>query len=561
MKIDLIGYEIREKIYESQRSLICKAIRKKDQLPVIIKALNKDYPSVEEVSRFEEEIRIVKKLNFPGVIKNLELVKYKNKYLGIYKDIDGKELNTIYPRGMDLNEFLDLSLKIIKVLGDIHSKQIIHRDINPKNIIYNSITKEVIIIDFGIAIEIEPEIQLINMNSVLEGSLPYISPEQTGRINRSLDYRTDYYSLGITLFELLIGQRPFDAQDNMDWIHCHIAKQPQNPSNIKNNIPNVLSKVILKLISKNPDDRYQTAYGLISDLQECKNQLNYNNEIADFTLGTKDKLEKLQVPNKIYGREKEQKYLLDKLSNVLNAKKEFVLLSGNEGIGKSVLAKELQKFVIKYNGFYAYGKANEFSENIPYSVIASALKQLVETLLIESEEKLAWWRDKINSALGPNGKLITNIVPELEKIIGVQESLKDCNPDQEKNRFYFTCLDFIKVFALKEHPLVIFLDNLHLCDIYSLQLILNIYDAEEIDSLLILGAYRDNELTKNHYLYKYLRNKKINKLKLEVLTDKTINTMLSDIMNCDENYTKSLTDAIFQKTEGNPYSVNELIKK
>ncbi|MFC1617508.1 AAA family ATPase [Candidatus Margulisiibacteriota bacterium] len=565
MKIELKGYEIKEKIYESQRSLIYRAVREKDNLPVIIKVLNKEYPTIEEVARFQKEIQITKKLNVQGVLKPLELIKHQNTFIGVFNDIGGKELEHVFSNGMSLEEFLNFAINVTKILSEIHSKQIIHKDINPRNIIYNRKTREVRIIDFGISVEMGPLNQEINNRSILEGSLPYISPEQTGRINRGLDYRTDLYSLGITFYETLSGQRPFEAQDNMDWIHCHIAKKPVKPSDIRPDIPNIISNIIITLINKNPEDRYQSAFGLAHDLKECYKQLQSNGSINDFVLRTKDEIGKLQFSNKLYGREKEKNILNEKFMRILHDKKEMVIVYGHEGIGKSLLVKDLQKSVIEHNGYYIEGVANEFSKNVPYCVIGEAIKQLINRILIESEEKLLFWKEKIEAALGPNGQLITNIIPDLEKIIGIQPEIKKFSPDQIKNKFNTTFLDFIKVFSSKEHPIVIFIDNLHFSDLYSLQVLQNIFNADEISSLMLVGAYRDDEVLKGHQLYtdikEIINNKEVEKIELKMLSQETIKKMIAGLINSEEKYTAPLAEIIFRKTKGNPYFIKELIKR
>lgn len=349
MNINIPNYQLKEEIFQSERTIIYRAIRSKDQLNVIIKILNEEYPSNDKIARFKHEFNITKKFTDEGVIHAHEQVKCANSLALILESFDGQPIADLLENEskIDLKPFLQLSIEISKSLGEIHQKNIIHKDINPQNILINKRTKKIKIIDFGISTELSREKQDVNVANQLEGSLAYISPEQTGRMNRELDYRTDYYSLGVTFFEMLTGSRPFEADDTIGWLHCHIAKTPP-PCTIANpSTPEVVSDIIMKLLSKNSEDRYQSSNGIVYDLEECLRQLEQNGSIDDFELGRGDVSKKFQTPQKLLGRENELETLKKAFNTVAAGGMEYLLVSGYSGVGKSALVHEVHKPIVQ----------------------------------------------------------------------------------------------------------------------------------------------------------------------------------------------------------------------
>ena len=462
----LSGYRVLTQLYESANSLVYRALREQDNQPVILKVLKQDYPTPGELTRYRQEYDITRSLNQDGVIKAYGLEPYQNTLVMVLEDFGGKSLATLkqqYPA--TLEDFLELAIKITTALGEIHSSNIIHKDINPSNIVYSPQTQQLKIIDFGISSRLSRENPTIkNLNS-LEGTLAYISPSQTGRMNRSLDYRTDFYSLGVTFYELLTGQLPFVSEDVLELVHCHIAKPPIPPHQLvgahrRAPIPKAISNIVMKLMAKTAEERYQSAWGLKADLEECLKQLRSSGQISHFPLGTQEVCDRILIPQKLYGREREVETLLKAFEQVTTGQSEFLLVAGYSGIGKSSLVQEIYKPITAKRGYFISGKFDQYQRNIPYSAVIQAFKELSQQLLTETDAQLAEWKAKILTAVGANGRVIIEIIPEVELIIGEQPPLLDLAPAEAQKRFNFVFQDFIKVFTNPVHPLAIFLDDL-----------------------------------------------------------------------------------------------------
>ena len=414
--LTLAGYRIVEQLAESSNSLVYRGVRETDDRPVVLKVFNKVYPSPENIASFKREYEVLRGLNLPGVVKAYDLKKEQQHWFMVLEDFGGDSLAHLELAGnLELVEFLKLAIGITKALGSIHAAQIIHKDINPANILYNSATKKIKLTDFGISTTLSQENPSFSNPHILEGTIAYISPEQTGRMNRALDYRSDFYSLGVTLYELLTGKLPFEAQDVLELIHCHIAKQPLSVNSyqstfISKKIPAILSDIIMKLMAKNAEDRYQSAYGIKVDFEECLSQLESKGEVESFILGQKDICDRLQIPQKIYGREQELAALLaafDRVTGKLVGANqpsplpidrlphtEMILVTGYSGVGKSALVREIYKPITASRGNFISGKYDQYRKDRPYSAIAQAFKEFCDRLLLESShvlDSLFWY--------------------------------------------------------------------------------------------------------------------------------------------------------------------------
>ena len=386
-------YNATQEIYRGGKSLIYRGKRQKDNLPVILKVLNQDSPSAEERARFKTEYFFTQKVEGKGIIGVHDLLELQRTLAIVVEDFGGVSLSERLRQGsLSLEDFLETAIKITKSLAAIHEQNVLHKDINPSNIIVNPDDKRLKIIDFGISTKLPKESPLAKSPSTLEGTLPYISPEQTGRMNRSLDYRTDLYSLGITFYEMLMGFRPFQSQDQMELIHCHLAKAPRPPIELNDKIPKILSDLILKLLEKNAEDRYQTSRGLIKDLQRCKELLKPNGTIQNFELAHFDASGKFQIPEKLYGRGKEIESLLNAFENVSGGAKELILVKGFSGIGKTALVNEIQKPIARQRGYFISGKFDQFQRTVPYISLIEAFSSMVRQILSESEEEVNLWK-------------------------------------------------------------------------------------------------------------------------------------------------------------------------
>jgi serine/threonine protein kinase len=499
------NYQITEKLHESSNSLVYRGYRQADNLPVILKMLKESYPSPEKIAWFRREYEITQNINLPGVIDVYSLENLENQWVIALEDFGGESLDRIIAKKeFTISEFLHLAIEIVDILGQIHQQHIIHKDINPSNIILNQQTGKLKLIDFGISTTLSRENPTFRNPNVLEGTLAYISPEQTGRMNRTIDYRTDFYSLGITFYELLTGQLPFPTNDVLELVHCHIAKQPTPPHELKPEVPPIISTIVLKLMAKNAEERYLSAYQIKADLLECLRQWQSKEQIDPFPIERHDISDRFQISQKLYGREREISSLLAAFDRVSQGTSEMMLVSGYSGIGKTVLIQEIYKPLTQQRGYFISGKFDQFQRDTPYASLIQAFRSLVRQLLTESDAQISKWRDKIQAELGEAGGVIVEVIPEVELIIGSQPPLPDLPPAEQRNRFNLIFQKFINIFTQPEHPLVILLDDLQWADGASLELIQLLMTAADRKYLFFIGAYRDNDtFSLNRYYSTY----------------------------------------------------------
>ena len=561
----ILGYQIEEKLYESEHSLIYRGQREADNMPVVLKLLNYEYPRPEQLARFRREYRTTRDLDLKGIIQAYDLKNHKNTLVMVLEDFGGRSLAEELPYShLDIEDFLKLSQRVTEILGRVHHANIIHKDINPSNILRCISTQEVKLIDFGISTELSRETQAILNPVVLEGTLAYMSPEQTGRVNRTIDYRTDFYSLGVTFYEMLTGQLPHQAEDAMELVHCHIAKAPATPHEINPQIPTVLSAIVLKLLAKNAEDRYQSAFGVGADLSLCLEQYRSGQNIEFFPIGRRDTSEAFQIPQKLYGRSRQVKTLLETFDRVSQGATEMCLVAGYSGIGKSALVNEVHKPIVKQRGYFISGKFDQFQRNIPYVSLIQAFKELIRQLLTESDHQIKIWKEKLVKSLGQAGQVIVEVIPEVEVIIGPQPAVAELGPTESQNRFNSQFREFVRTFAAKDHPLIIFLDDLQWADGPSLQLIeLLITDPEE-QYIFLIGAYRDNEVDAAHPLTFTLTEIEktgahLNTITLQALELKYINQLIAETLNSTLTQSRSLAELCLEKTGGNPFFLNQFL--
>lgn len=564
--INLAGYEITNQIHESNNSLVCRGLRKQDNQAVILKFLKQDYPMPASLVRYKQEYEITRNLHLESVPKTYSLERYQNSLVIILEDSGGQSLKLLLAsQKLTLEDFLLTAIKITRALGQIHQHNIIHKDINPSNLIINSTTGLVQIIDFGISTVLTRENPTLKNPNVLEGTLSYISPEQTGRMNRSIDYRTDFYSLGVTFYEMLTGQLPWDYNDAMELVHCHIAKQAVPPHQINPEIPKVVSDIVMKLLEKTAEARYQSAWGIIGDFEECQQQLRTKGSIADFAIAQKDITDKFQIPQKLYGRENEVETLLAAFERVSRGSTEMMLVSGYSGIGKSALVQEVYKPITKASGYFIAGKFDQFQRNVPYAAVVKAFQSLVKQLLTESETQLTTWKEKLLAAFGDNGQIIIDVIPDVELIVGKQPPVQELGATEAQNRFNLVFQKFIRVFCSVEHPLVIFLDDLQWADSATLKLLQVMMADEETKYLFLMGAYRDNEVSPTHPLIMTLealqnQGATINHITLTPLDIEHITNLIADTVRRDRGSVILLAELVVGKTQGNPFFVNQFLR-
>ncbi|BCL38242.1 ATP-binding sensor histidine kinase [Nostoc sp. MS1] len=559
-------YKVLEIISEGLETIVYRAQHIENQKNVVLKSLKSEYSNLEYVTGFKHEYEISKSLNLPGIIKVYGLENFQNCITLVLEDIAGINLkqyiDNIKPNVIDC---LKISIQLTEIITSLHKENIIHKDIKPQNIIINPKSMQVKITDFSIASRLSKENAIISNPNLLKGTLAYMSPEQTGRMNRSIDYRTDFYSLGITLYELLTSKLPFNSIDPLEIVHFHIAKQPIAPDQVNPKVPEGLSKIIMKLLSKTAEERYQSGLGLKADLEICLKQLLNNGKIENFIPGKLDKSSQFTIPQKLYGREEEVAYLISAFDRVSAGKTEMMLVSGYAGIGKSCLVNEIHKPIIRQRGYFISGKFEQFKRNIPYAALIQSFQELTQQLLTESHERIVVWKQQLLEAFGDIGQVIIDVIPEIEKIVGQQPSVPQLGATESQNRFNRVFQNFIKVFTQQEHPLVLFLDDLQWADLASLKLIKMLMLEPDNQYLLIIGAYRDNEIISTHYLLQALNEIQksgtvVNNIILEPLKIKNVHQIITDTLHSTADNTITLANLIFQKTQGNPFFINQLLQ-
>jgi len=565
MRTPIPGYQLISSLHEGTKTVIYQGYYELEDTPVIIKTLKAEYPTLEEIARIRHEYQILHSLNIPGIIKPIELKPYEHGFILILEDFGGQPLKQyITSQQTNLINFLQIASQLAHILGELHQNQIIHKDIKPQNILIKPETRQIKLIDFSIATRLEKENFNITNPNYIEGSLAYMSPEQTGRMNRSIDYRTDFYSLGITFYEMLAGRLPFNSNDPMELVHSHIAKQPPLLNQLNPEIPKAVVEIVMKLLAKAAEDRYQSTRGLLADLQECLNQLEASDQIKDFTVGKLDRFGQFLIPQKLYGRETEIAALMAAFERVAVGSTEMMLVSGYSGIGKTCVVQEIHKLIVRQRGYFIGGKFDLFKKNIPYSALIQAFQELIRQLLTENSENIEIWKEQLLKALGPNGRVIIDVIPEVELIMGAQPEVPQLGPTESQNRFNRVYKQFIRVFTKPEHPLVVFLDDLQWADSASLNLLQLLITDTESEYLLLIGAYRNNEVSQTHPTIQTIEEIKktgavVNNIVLPALDISNVRQLVADTLQGDNN-SISLADLLFNKTQGNPFFLTQLFK-
>ncbi len=490
------------------------------------------------LNRLEHEYALRADLDAAWAAQPIELSRHRNRLALVLEDPGGAVLDRLLGQPLGITEFLRIGISLAWALRQVHARGLIHKDIKPANILVDVASGGVWLTGFGMASRLPRERPNPEPPDEIAGTLAYMAPEQTGRMNRSIDARSDLYSLGVTFYEMLTGTLPFTAADPMEWVHCHIARQPVPPEERTVETPGALSAIVMKLLAKTAEERYQTAAGVEADLRRCLAEWESHGRIDPFPLGAHDASDRLLIPEQLYGREREIETLLACFDRVVaHGTPELVLVSGFSGIGKSSVVHELHKVLVRPRGLYASGKFDQYKRDIPYVTLAQAFQSLVRSLLSQGEVELGRWRDSFSEALGSNGQLIVNLVPELELIIGKQPTVPDLPPQEAKNRFQMVFRRFLGVFARKEHPLALFLDDLQWLDSATLDLLEHLVTHSEVRHLLLVGAYRDNEVGPSHPLMRTLEtiretDARVHEIVLAPLGLGDVGRLIADALHC-----------------------------
>jgi predicted ATPase/signal transduction histidine kinase len=550
-------YTTRDILRMSEKSVLYRGTRSRDGQPVVIKVLAAQHRP-QQRERLRNDYELGRMLNLPAVVRPVALETYQGMPALVMEDFGGVSLDDQLGAPMEPGRFLKLAVRIAAAVADIHQRNVVHKDLKPENILLHPDTGEVKIADFEIASTLPCQRQAAGVR-LIEGSLPYMSPEQTGWTNRALDQRSDLYSLGVTFYQLLTGRLPFHATDPLEWVHCHVARSPAPPVEVVPSIPAVLSLLVMKLLAKEAGERYQSARGLRHDLEKCLDQWAAHGRIEPFVLGERDLADRFQIPRRLYGREHEVTALLAAYGRVVKrGVPELALVSGYSGIGKSTLVHELQEPVVRQRGFFAAGKFDQWKRDIPYSTIVQAFTEVVLEILAGSQERVATWRERIQDALGVNGQLIVEVIPPVELVIGPQPPVPALPPTESQNRFRIAFRRFIGVFASEQHPLALFLDDLQWADLASLALVQDLLTHPETRHLLVVGAYRDNEVGAAHPLMATAAELRksglpVSEVLLGPLSSQDLAAFFGDVLHRGVDDVAPLARLVEEKTGGNPF--------
>jgi PAS domain S-box-containing protein len=563
VNLPLDGYRTTRLLRSSPSTQVYAAVREQDQREVVAKVYElEDDESLE--ARVEHEFQLIHDLDVEGVVRALALERAGTKLAVVLDWCEGVNLEEFAAgRPLPLELFFEIALQLTRSLADVHAQRVIHRDIKPTNILIDPQTHAVSIADFGISVLLESERERINDPSVVEGTLPYISPEQTGRVHREVDFRSDLYSLGVTFYEMLTGRRPFSGRSPLELIHAHLARRPDPPQWLRADIPTPLSAIVMKLLEKAPERRYQSARGLRLDLKRLQTALREGRGLEEFELGLHDVPMTLQLPHRLYGRSVEVELLVREYKRAGQGEPRFVLITGPAGIGKSALISQMAEPVIGRQGFLARGKFDREQRDKPYAGFVLALTDLVEQLLTETDDQLGYWRQEIVQTLGALLGAACELIPKLRAVVGSAPAMLDLGPSEAHNRTALACARLVSVFARVEHPLALALDDIHWADRASCELLAQLL-AEPQAALLVLASMRMDELTGGHPIREVIdeiegERDQMLWLDLGPLGRREVAALVGDALAREPEEVATLAALIGRKANHNPFFIRQFM--
>ncbi|WP_438021202.1 AAA family ATPase [Sorangium sp. So ce315] len=559
----LFDCDIHEILHAGKHTVVYRARRRADGTPVVLKVLEAVHPSPRRLAALRHEHALLRQCAAVDVVRALGLEEDEGRFGIVMEDFGGVALKAAGLAGkLTIDEFLEMAIRIAGAVEGVHHHRVVHKDINPSNILVHPGSRQIKLIDFGIATVLADEDPGFGSLGALEGTISYISPEQTGRMNRSVDERTDLYSLGVTLFELLTGRRPFIADDPLELAHCHIARRPPSPAELDPAVPRQIAEIILKLLAKDADERYRSARGLRVDLVRCLEDLRREGDIEPFALGTGDRSDRIHFPQHLYGRDAEATRLLDSFERSTGGAV-LMLVSGYAGIGKTALIREVHRPLTARRGYFVSGKYDQI-QNAPYSAFIQAVRALVQYVLTENEARLSHWRDRMLSSLGTNAPVLAEVCPSMCAIVGSQPMPPPLPPDEARNRLHEAMHQLVALFARPEHPLCLFIDDLQWADADSLKLLQELLHMGREQALLVLGAYRDNEVSESHPLRLTIKEieaqgSSVERLALTPLAAEDVTSLLQGTLGAALDGTAQLAALVFARTGGNPFFVRAFL--
>ncbi|MDY6932740.1 MAG: PAS domain S-box protein [Spirochaetota bacterium] len=565
--IILSGYTIKEVVSKGYYSILYRGIRDSDGISVLIRVYVTYDVTPMQIAHFIQEFSNRQNLKSDCIVKAFSVENFNDGIAIILEDFQGIPIKEYFmDKGDDIRDFLRVAIQLAKTLYEIHQSNIILKDIKPNNILINQETGKPKIIDLGLSSILTKENENINDPEIIYNTLPYISPELTFRMNRDVDYRTDIYTLGTIFYQALTGVLPIHSDNPFEFFHAHIARTPIPPIERRSDLPETISKIIMMMLSKDPEDRYQSGYGIMKDFETCLFQLERTGRVEQFELGRNDISNKFVISQRIYGRESEIDILMRAFDRVIKGTRELVLITGASGIGKTGLVKEVQKLMIKRKGYFISGKFDQFQLNKPYSALIQAFTKLIRQISSESEEQICEWRSRILEVLGNNGKIITDIIPDVELLIGMQPDINELDPEYPQDRFNHILQNFIKILATEDHPLILFCDNLQWVDSASLSLIKTLITDQSTKYILLIGALCDEGNNKSLPIELWINEIKrtdvvFNQISLKPLDITSISHMIGDTFKCPVVVSDELAELLYLKVGGNPFCLKQTLKE
>jgi Nif-specific regulatory protein len=559
-------YELGQELFRNEWHVLHRAQRREDGKSILIKVPARSSLHGAGVEALKREYEILQRVSTPGIPRPLGLVDQDGSLCLVVEDSGGTPLKELqHPDQGDLRCFFCVGAQVSDILTELHRRDIVHRGLHPRSILVQPATYDVSVVDFSLASSGPVEGQALLSTRLLLSQLPYMSPEQTGRMNRATDYRSDLYSLGVILYEVLTGLCPFRSDDPLEMVHRHIAQNPPPPHAVAPGVPEPLSDIVMKLLAKTAEQRYQSALGLKKDLEICLREWSAHQHISSFTLAQHDVADRFLIPQKLYGRDKEVQELVRAFDHTCEGPTALLLVTGYSGIGKTSLIQEIYRPIVQQRGYFIAGKFDLMARNIPFGAPVQAFRGLVQQLLTEGEDRLTVWRARLSQALGANAGVLTEVIPEVELILGKQPPPLPLGPTEARNRFRIVFQHFVSALSTREHPLVVFLDDLQWADPATLDLLRTLVDSPDVRYLFLIGAYRDNEVDATHPLSRALQaleaeGAQILRFSLGPLTLGDLTLFVRDMLHGDSSHAEPLARVVLQKTKGNPFFVIQFLK-
>ncbi len=560
------GYELLEEIVGTDRDVVYRGRRRADGAAALLKTPRRSPPGALDADRLDREGELLRSLDLEAVARPLEMVRCDDGCFLVLEDRGGLPLTALMrSRRRDLSLFFRVAIQMASLLSELHRRDVVLRRLTPSSLMVDPETGELRLIDLGLAARGAAADGQPAPPESLAGSLAYLSPEMTGRMNRAVDYRTDFYSLGVVLYEMLTGSPPFLSEDALELIHWHIARTPPAPRLVEPAVPEPVSDIVSRLLAKTAEGRYQSAAGLAEDLRACAREWAEHGVMRPFPLAQRDVPERFVVSQTLYGRSREVEALQAVFDAVCAGPSALALVAGYSGIGKTSLIQELYRPIVRRRGAFAAGKLDQVVRNSPYGALIQAIRALVQQLLAQSEDRVALWRARLAEALGPNAGVITEVIPEVELILGEQAPPAALGSTEAQNRFRLAFQNFIGALARRDHPLVIFLDDLQWVDAATLSLLAPLLTSSDVRHLLLIGAFRDNEVDESHPLRLTLgplaaAGARIHTLELEPLRSRDMGQLLQDTLHAGPTEVEPLADLVMRKTGGNPFFLTQFLK-